>query len=309
MKYQTLLLALVILIAFLISPAGIKNMIVKPYASAVETMSAPVAELKTKTSSDILTQKIFPCANEEQNFKSQAILVKNLIQFPSADQTIFEINSQKRWPIASLSKLMTAVIAYEQMDLEEKITLSDKAVSTDGVSGNFKAGETFKLKDLIKAMLIMSSNDAAMALAENFGNGVQDFVNEMQKKAAELQMFSTSYLEPTGLSFINQSTASDLSKLMNYIYSKNQDILEISRQKETRILELNSKKWKTLTNINNFAGESDFIGGKTGFIDEAGHNLIALFNIGGLKILTITLGADDAFAETEKLKNMILNCN
>ena len=89
-------------------------------------------------------------------------------------------------------------------------------------------------------MLVSSSNDAAAAIIENFGE--KEFIDEMQKKAAELKMFQTSYLEPTGLSFINQSTANDLARLVNYARQNHPELLEISRQKEIEIFELKSKK-------------------------------------------------------------------
>ena len=155
-------------------------------------------------------------------------------------------------------------------------------------------------------MLIVSSNDAAVAVAENFGE--REFINEMQKKASELKMFQTTYLEPTGLSFINQSTADDLAKLATYIYFNHPEILEISRQKETELLELKSNTARKLLSIDKFAGEPDFIGGKTGYIEEADRNLIALFEINGKTILTITLGADDSFEETARLKDLVQNC-
>jgi D-alanyl-D-alanine carboxypeptidase len=122
-------------------------------------------------------------------------------------------------------------------------------------------------------------------------------------------MFKTTYLESTGLSVINQSTVNDLAKLATYIYFNHPEILEISRQKETEITELKSNKARKLLSINKFAGEPDFIGGKTGYIEESlGRNLIALFEINGKTVLTITLGADDSFEETARLKEFVQNC-
>ncbi len=333
MKHQALLLALVVLISLLIgskSPilssnsfsvfmgdfaSAMISQIGKNLASAENILidnrnksSSPLNPDTLTSQSNIIGERTFLCNFEQPNLKSQAILVKNLKQFPPTSETIFQLNSAKRWPIASLSKLMTAVIALEQMDINKQITLSAEAVQSDGTLGDFKVGEIFRLDDLIKAMLIVSSNDAAYAIAENFDGGRQGFINEMQKKAAELRMFSTSYLEPTGLSFINQSTADDLSKLVGYIYSNHPEILEISRQPEINITELKSDKPRKLSNIDEFAGEVDFIGGKTGYIDESNHNLIALFNINAREILTIVFGSNDAFAETKKIKNLIAGC-
>lgn len=249
------------------------------------------------------------CGSEIPQLAVKSALVKYLNYLnPSIklEQVIFELNPENRWPIASLTKLMTSVIAIEKINLNKEIIMSKKAIFTEGAAGNFKVGEVYKAEDLIKAMLISSSNDAAVAIIENFGE--IEFIDEMQKKAAELKMFQTSYLEPTGLSFINQSTANDLTKLINYIYQNHPELLKISRQKEMEIMELKSKKLKKLLNVDKFAGEPNFIGGKTGYIEEAGRNLIALFNINGKTILSIVLGADDSFIETEKIKAFVQNC-
>ncbi len=274
------------------------------FADSSENLNISPSNYSDSVSVENLNIQDSFCNPDKSDFTSKAILIKYLDQ----NFNVFELNPEKRWPIASLTKLMVAVVALEKIDSDKKITMSEKAVSTEGEVGDFKAGEVFKVKDLIKAMLISSSNDAAMAIAENFDGGEKEFVNETQKKAAELKMFSTTYLEPTGLSFINQSTVNDLMKLAIYIYFNHPEILEISRLKEISILELNSNRYRKLTNIDKFAGEADFLGGKTGYIEEAGRNLVAFFKINGGKFLTITLGADDSFKETEMLKDAITEC-
>jgi len=146
-----------------------------------------------------------------------------LVKYLNYNLTVFESNPEKRWPMASVTKLMTGVVAAEKMELEKEITMSGKAVETEGTVGDFKAGEVFKVKDLIKAILVGSSNDAAAALAESYGE--KNFIDEMQKKASDLKMLQTTYVEPTGLSFINQSTISDLTKLSLYIHKNHPELL------------------------------------------------------------------------------------
>ena len=235
-------------------------------------------------------------------FDPEALNNKNII-----GMNLYELNVDKRWPIASVTKLMTTVIALEKMDLKQQIKMSETAVNSEGVAGDFRVGEIYTLRDLIKAMLITSSNDAATAIAEAYGK--KEFIDEMQRKASELKMFQTTYIEETGLSFVNQSTANDLVKLANYIYQNHQEILKISRDKDTVIKDLKSGNPRMIFNINTFAGSSDFIGGKTGFIDEAGRNLVALFSTkNGAMIITNVLGSENSFQETAKLKNLINQC-
>ena len=242
------------------------------------------------------------CDFNKTVFTARAILTK----YPDYNSSFFELNPEKRWPIASLTKLMTSVIAVEKIGADKEITISEKAFFTEGATGNLETGEVYKIDDLIKAMLISSSNDAAAAIAESFGE--KKFIDEMQKKAAELKMFQTTYLEPTGLSYINQSTVNDLAKLINYIYKNYSGLLEISRQKEIKTTDLKTKKQKTLFSVNKFAGELDFIGGKTGYIEESGRNMVGLFNIAGKTVLTIVLGAENSFEETTKLKDFVQKC-
>ena len=251
-----------------------------------------------KTETELVSNKGIKCDLEkEAALKSRTALIKYL----DYNFNLFDFNSQKRWPIASVSKLMTAAIALEKFGKEKEITISASAVATEGITGGFKAEEVFRVEDLIKAMMVVSSNDAAIALFEE--GGKENFSALMNQKAKELGMNDTYYEEASGLSFLNQSTAADLAKLAFYIYNNHPEILEISKQKEVSITELKSKKSRKLLNINRFAGQPNFMGGKTGYIDESGRNLVAFFNKGGKIVLTVVLGAENAFDETKKMLN------
>ena len=87
----------------------------------------------------------------------------------SENENIFELNIQKRWPIASLTKLMSSIISIEEIGINNAVDISQKAIDMEGMSGEFITGEIFRTNDLIKAMLMVSSNDATMALAEKIG--------------------------------------------------------------------------------------------------------------------------------------------
>lgn len=229
----------------------------------------------------------------------KAAYVKDL----TTGEEFFNTSDHERWPIASLTKLMTAVIAAEQLAPDAKIPLAETAIQTEGASGNFKVGEQYTVKDLIKSMLVVSSNDAAAALADFYGETA--FVELMQKKAATLNMFHTSFFDATGLSFINQSSVQDLEKLLVYIREQHPELLAISRTKTVTLNELSSGRRNVLANINYFASWPDFRGGKTGFIDSSGGNLLSTFEHNRHTILIIVLGADDRFEQTERLYNWV----
>ncbi len=231
--------------------------------------------------------------------KSQAALVYDL----DSGTELFGLNTYSLWPIASLTKLMTAVITIENVGQNKYIPITEKAWATESMAGGFRVGEVYQASDLIKAMLVVSSNDAAAAIAEFYGEN--NFLEAMQKKAAALGMTQTTFADSSGLSFLNQSSVYDLEKLIEYILKDHPEILAITKQTKAELLEINSGHKRVLANINFFAGREDFEGGKTGFIDASGSNLISIFNYKEHRLLIIFFGAEDRFVETESLYNWI----
>lgn len=228
---------------------------------------------------------------------AQAVLVKDL----DAEAILLQKNSSQRWPMASLTKLMTAIAALENLSREQKVVITVSAAETPGETNGFKTGEIYSVIDLIKAAVIASSNDAAMALAEFYG--YPEFINLMQAKAGFLSMTNTTFSDPTGLSVLNQTTAGDLEKLTEYILANHPEIFEISAQREALITEINSQTAKRFLSTNKFAGEAKFLGGKTGYTDDASGNLLTILRSGSRRYLIIVFGTSDRFGETEKLYN------
>lgn len=227
---------------------------------------------------------------------------------------LFAYRLDSRWPLASVTKLLTAVVAYDALSPGQIITISPEAVATEGEAGGLSAGERYSVSDLVKAMLTVSSNDAAMALAQAYDkkqlgeseyvaaiNKTALFTDLMQQRARDLGMYDTYFGDPSGLSVINQSTLGDVAVLVEYLARQHPEILSITTKREQTILERKSMTRRTLLNINKFAGRSDFLGGKTGYTDEAGGNLVSLFSYQGSRYLIIVLGTTDRFGETEKL--------
>ncbi len=309
-KFQSLILILVILISVLIANPSSQDVKMTQIQELEASVSAVAVSPEFNQEIEVVPQSLDSAPEQQSkgdynqivpepepeildNLSQPSITsIIALVKYLDNNLNIFELNINNRWPTASLTKLMTAVIAIEKGELNKEITI------------NKDTGEIFTAEDLIKTMLIISSNDAAVALAEAIS---PEFIQLMNQKAAELKMAETRFKDPTGLSFLNQSTVNDLTKLINYIYYNHPQIFEITRQEEIEILELNSGEIRKLTNINQFAGQPDFIGGKTGFIDASGGNLISLFNKQGRLILIIVLGSKDRFTDTEKLFELVAN--
>lgn len=214
-------------------------------------------------------------------------------------QELFALNPYQRWPIASLAKLMTAVVAKTEIGPEKPVLVSEAAVAADGPAGGFGAGEKYLARDLIRAIIAVSSNDAAEALAEHYGRS--GFVAKMNAVAQGLGMIQTNFADPTGISSLDQSSPEDLRKLAVFLYTDHPDVLAVARSKETKIQELSSGAARTLTSINAFSGRAEFLGGKTGYTDEAGGNLVSIFSYLHRPVVIIVLGTEDRFGETEKL--------
>jgi len=225
----------------------------------------------------------------------------------STGKTIFASNEEILWPTASLAKIMTAVIAVEKMGFEKEVKITPDAVAIENEAGDFKVGEVFTVKDLLSSIFLVSSNDAAYAIGNEYG--LEDFISAMNAKAQELKMTSTNFIDPAGLSENNITTLSDLSKLAAYIFRERPELLFFSRQKEAEIKDLRFGNVKIYTSINKFSERDDFIGGKTGYTDIAKENLLSLFSFKNEAILIVILGSEDRFSDSEKIFNFITGQN
>ena len=235
----------------------------------------------------------------DPNFQVKAAIAEDL----NSGFNFYSFNPENRWALASLTKLMSSVIAIEEIGKDKIVSVSKSAVDAEGPAGNLEVGEQYSVSDLISAMLAVSSNDAAAAIAEFYET--QNFVTKMQQKADLLEMKQTTFFDPTGISFLNQGTIHDLEKLVRYIYKNHPEIFAATKKQKTVISELTKGIQKELVNINNFSGREDFFGGKTGFTDQAEGNLISLFNYKGHTLLLIILGTGDRFGQTDLLYNWI----
>lgn len=218
--------------------------------------------------------------------------------FGDGGKEVFGWETTKRWPIASIAKLMTAVVVSEKMQATDVVEITSDMLVAPGDS-DFIKGQKYKVSDLTKAMLVLSSNDATYALAIYYGQA--NFVAAMNQKARDLRMNDTYYVDPAGLSAQNQSTVNDLVILAGYIRGYHPDIFSETKKTKDTITEVKTRKRRTLTSINEFAGRKDFLGGKTGTTPEAGENLLSIFNIAGEAKIIIVLGDTDRYVETQKI--------
>ena len=198
-------------------------------------------------------------------------------------------NVASRWPTASLTKLMTATLVFDQLATSTRITITPQMFAADPSEHTLVIGGTYTVGDLLHLMLMPSSNVAAQAMADYIGQ-VQ-FMNEMNARAEQWGMTDTYFADPSGISAANESTAHDLLILAQHVYNDYSGILTLTDTPTATITELNSGKKITVRSINTFVGEPNFVGGKTGNTPQAGGNLLSIFNDGGRKIFILVLGA------------------
>ncbi len=223
----------------------------------------------------------------------------------SADKILFNKNEERILPVASITKLMTAVVALENYKLSDKITITRDAVAQTGAQGSLKLGDQMSVKDLLFVMLIESSNHAAYALSDAMGE--KRFVFLMNEKAKSLGLENTSFADPTGLGQ-NYSTSKDLSKLIEYLIKNYSIITEISRTKEMDLYRLDGTYYGKLVNTNQLLGEiPEIVGGKTGFTTDAkGCLVLAVKNSQDNDYLIyVVLGSEDRFGEMKKIINWV----
>jgi len=233
-----------------------------------------------------------------------------------------EINSGKAWieknsklhffP-ASLSKLMTAIIVLENFSLSEEINITPYAVVVEGEEGGLVAGEKIKVDDLLKILLISSSNDAAIAFEEALEQRDGDFVGLMNQKARGFKLFNSAFFDASGLDREgNFTSAEDLFKLSQEIYKSYPYIGEITRKEQDIVYSVDKKIIHHLKNTNTLTGQIyNLWGGKTGSTPQAKDCLLTIYEFpfseknDKIVIAIIVLNSSDRFEDTIKLYNWV----
>ncbi len=219
-------------------------------------------------------------------------------------EIILEQNQDLVAPIASVSKLMTGLVAEEKMDLQKMAIVSRDSYNTYGAQGSLVLGEKIRLYDLMYPLLMESSNDAAEVIADAYPAGHVEFLAEMNKKAKELGMKDTYYEDPSGLDPKNVSSVHDLLKLARYIYQNKPVIYDMTRVRNYAILK---HQWN---NLNRFLNYDTFLGGKNGYIDESRKTGVSLFDVtmakgGKRSVVIVLLKSDDREGDAVKIMNFL----
>lgn len=216
---------------------------------------------------------------------------------------LYQENIRQRVPIASLTKVLTAAVLFERLDTNDVMTVTSDVLRVDGQKQDLYAGEQIKIGDLIRMMLVASSNDAAAALAAYSKTKGFDLVDAMNEKAKVIGMNDSHFLDPAGLNDEGYSTVYDLIKLVRAT-TKHRSIWDTLIEKEIQVSSVDGRIVHNLKNTDELLGViPNIIGGKTGFTDGAQGCLVLLVSLPEYNdtVVSIVLGSKDRFGDTQKI--------
>jgi D-alanyl-D-alanine carboxypeptidase (penicillin-binding protein 5/6) len=216
-------------------------------------------------------------------------------------QVLFQRRAGKRRPIASTTKIMTALLVLEESRPKDIVTASGNAALQEGSILGLRQDEEITVRNLVSALLLQSANDAAVALAEHVAGSVSEFVDRMNARARELGALDTQFESPNGLDDRGYSTARDLAMMTVEAY-RNETFAEVVSRLAVRIPSPDGEP-RHIQNRNALLWlYPDAIGVKTGFTSAAGFCLVGAAERDGLRLAAIVLGApDEAFSDAAAL--------
>jgi D-alanyl-D-alanine carboxypeptidase len=220
----------------------------------------------------------------------------------TTDVVLASWNADERRPMASVTKVMTAMVVLDNASLTETVTVPSSAIQARGSTAGLVAGEEMTVNDLLVAMMIRSGNDAALTLAWHVGGSVDGFVAMMNDEAARLGLDDTQFMNPNGLDQEGHySTARDLMGL-SAASLEYPDIQRIARIRLVKLPEDPTGKTREYENTNRLLGAyPGVVGLKTGDTPWAGKVLLSIAERGPRRLIVVVMGADDHFADAREL--------
>lgn len=234
-----------------------------------------------------------------------------LVMDQDTNEVLFAKNSQAVLPIASITKLMTALVVVEAgQSLDEKLTISDEDIDTEKrTHSRLAVGTTLTRGEMMHLALMSSENRAANALGRHYPGGLEVFVAAMNQKAQALGMSDTHYVEPTGLSSRNQSSARDLAALVKFAHEFPL-LRELSTSREHQVA-LGRRQVQFHSTNGLLSSKSWEIGlQKTGFINEAGRCLVMQARMAGRKVIMVLLDSTGKYSrigDAERVRKWVLS--
>ena len=220
-----------------------------------------------------------------------------------SNRVLLSKNKDKRMLIASITKILTAIIAIESNKLDDIVKVDNSILKSYGSGIYIQVGEEISLRDLVYGLMLRSGNDAALMISSYVSGSEEEFVKKMNEKASELGMNNTTFVNSSGLDNTdsgNYSTAYDMGILMSYAM-KNEDFKIITGTKK-HIVKTNYKTY-SWTNKNKILGINNINGGKTGYTEKARRTLVTTSGVDNKNFVVVTLSDSDDWDTLKYLHN------
>lgn len=215
---------------------------------------------------------------------------------------LFTKNPDSIFPMASTTKIMTALVALDYYKDTDVLTI--KSTNVPPAVVGFKTGQQIYFKDMLYGMLLDSGNDAALAIAQNYPGGEGGFIAAMNKKSKSLYLNTTHFSDSSGLSELNVTTAIELARLAS-VAMKNPRFSAVVGTKQYTISDISGSTTYQLVNLNKLLGIDGVNGIKTGYTEEAGEVLVTSRVINNHAIIVVIMKSKDRFGDTQTVLSFI----
>lgn len=279
---------------FLFDKAGARNRLLAAFlalALAFAPLGAPASAPAKVLADDSVGGQPYDALNLPERSMPDVTMASGLL-VASDGQVLWSRNPGARRQIASITKVMTAIIAIQSADPDKKITVPPFTLGVGDSSAGLKPGEIMTRHELLQALLIPSGNDAAIALAISGSGSLESFVSQMNAKAAKLGMTNTHFVDPDGVQDNGPySTAQDIATMVRYAMTL-PEFREVVGQREVKIVtNVSTHVYKTTNDLLLMYNGAN--GVKTGFTDGAGYSVAAGATRGGIQLYAIVLGTNN----------------
>lgn len=291
MKLRFYLLFIFYSLLFLFYPGDSEYFKIFAYNRALFAQTDQPIKLKT----DPIPYLKFPYYPE---ITAEGVYIVDLPSFTS----VFDKNARRRFIPASTTKIITALVAVEIYKPDDVLTV--QRTIDEGQIMELVVGEKITAENLLYGILVHSGNDAAYALADNYG--FEKFLELMRQKAKQLSMTNSHFVDPAGLDEFNQYTSPFDLALAARALLKNNELKKMVATKEITIADVDYKYFHKLSNVNKLLGEVQGIGGlKTGFTEKAKENLISFYKTQDHQFIIVILKSEERFEDTKQVISWI----
>lgn len=225
----------------------------------------------------------------------------------NSGEVLYEKKADAKAYPASITKIMTALLAIENGDLDKIVKVPQNAVGVEGSSIYLEKEEKISLRDLVYGLMLRSGNDAAIAISEEIGGSVENFVIMMNKRARELGAYNTHFMNPNGLHHPEHYTTARDMAIISKAAMENNEFKEIAKAKSW-VTNRGEGKYNYFYNKNKVVYQYEGgTGIKIGFTKAAGRTLVASSERNGMELICVVMNAPDWFQDTYKLMDYAYN--